>query len=602
LQNSTHQKFAKTSFSMQLLHHWRFFFILAVWIGLFVGLMRNRWIQIKDRELIQTFKSSTAESVKRFESHIEFWREQSKKIEKFSRHGPVDVLNLQQTSWAEIYNSHPEWLATHVINEVSQSEAKVRLMLISKKAIDLSAKDTESPLPWAQEISSNALQLPAFDKAELPFAFQSVRSLNKNANWIQVLFKIKKSIRESTWVVHTFSEEIFPDLLNLSETNEAVILQPQVRKFFASANFSKLRIEHSEIRSLLERKKDQKSGFAEQSFALAKKPIWLSWTFSNSLQFFFVKILPNNKIPSTSRKDSPSILGDWILTTLWLAITSFTLWWTYSKKMWDFKDYRGPTHPTENQLTPANSLYSGDAAKQGQIAFSVMTSFDAEKEFCRQLLNHSGPEGELRFDDSVCAKIEVTPSRFYRGSFWIIERLDEGRIFVAVGDSSGKGLAAGTTAYTVRRLIEDLVRGEGKAIESEPLLGLIYNQCHKTSSGVLLGSAHFSLFACIVELEKHKCCFVNAGYPAPLLRLGEKKTRTLNPYADPIGFGSEGTPLPRWVNLSPYAELIFCNIGSRNTDLNELDDSELIKIFVYPYGRRQETKILDVDEIAANVA
>ena len=54
-------------------------------------------------------------------------------------------------------------------------------------------------------------------------------------------------------------------------------------------------------------------------------------------------------------------------------------------------------------------------------------------------------------------------------------------------------------------------------------------------------------------------------------------------------------PLPRWVNLTPQASLVICNIGAWKTDLVELDDSELIKIHVHPFGDVRHTDVEDAD-------
>ncbi|NBW83192.1 hypothetical protein EBR21_15695, partial [bacterium] len=196
------------------------------------------------------------------------------------------------------------------------------------------------------------------------------------------------------------------------------------------------------------------------------------------------------------------------------------------------------------------------------------------------------------------ATVEVSPSSHYKGSWWIIQNIDENRILVAIGDASGEGFAAGTAAYSVRHFIEMIIKRDRTLRDTESFLTLVYDLCAEATEGVLLGSAHVSLFAGIIEIQEQKLCFLNAGYPSPVLKLGGKKSISLFSFFDPIGLGTESHPLPHWVNLTPQSHLVLCNIGARNTDLDELDDSELVKIHVYPFDSNAEKKDGSSDRIA----
>lgn len=221
-----------------------------------------------------------------------------------------------------------------------------------------------------------------------------------------------------------------------------------------------------------------------------------------------------------------------------------------------------------------------------------------EREFCRHLLSDVGPIGDIQLNADARAVVEVSPAPHYKGTWWIIQNIDEQRVLIAVGDASGEGLAAGTAAYSVRHFIEVIIQRECRSRDTESFLSLVYDLCGKATEGVLLGSAHVSLFAGIFELDKQKLCFINAGFPSPMLKLANNKQLGLASYCDPIGLSIDGPPLPRWVNVPFESSLVLCNIGARNVDLDELEESELIKIYLYPYGTTTSGELLDSSESA----
>ncbi len=581
-----------------LIREGRFALIVVLWVAFYVGIMRHRWTQIEEREIVRNFNQSTTDSFAQFEARHQFWELQAKKIVAFTTDQPPSTVRIQQDSWAAIYDSHPEWLATHLISRRDNFEPTVTVTLTSKQVRRWFPRDKDSPVKWSDEVQSSALQMTSAKAPNSGLFIQSMRSLDKENQWIQILYRVKSPKPDwSHWVVHTFSEKMLPELLTTTENHSAILFFNQLGKSIPSGNFTKLKIERSEIIELLKNNKSKYDGFSAQEFAISKKTSWLSWSYSKNLDASFIKILPNDKIPSTGRRETPSLFADWLLSLLWMIISAMALWWSYTNKHW-WLSLKDP--PKSSDSDPQNVLA---ALLNSKFRHRAPPSerhplIDAEWEFCRQMLGATGTIGEIKLTADAKAIVEVSPSTHYKGSWWLIEQLDENRIIVVVGDATGEGLAAATAAYSLRHFVSTLIKSGGGSRDTEAFVGELYERCNDFAEGLLLGTTHTSLFSAIIEVNQQKLCFLNAGYPAPILKLSSRKKLSLISYCDPIGLGYAGRPLPRWLNLSHRAQIILCNIGVRNTDLDEIDESELVKIQIHPFGVNDQAESLPVADAA----
>ncbi|MFZ9519252.1 MAG: SpoIIE family protein phosphatase [Silvanigrellaceae bacterium] len=571
-----------------LIREIKFVLVICLWVGFYVAIMRHRWTEIEERDLVRNFVESNSKSVVNFEERFKFWDFQAKRLSVFVADLTPSSLKLQNESWSSIYDAHPEWLATYVITKRQGFEPGIALTLTSKKLRAWLPQDKDTPISWSDEAQSAATQLVAGKTANQPLVMQLIRSIDKENFWVQVVFKSQKANPGwSSWVVHTFSEKILPELLEYTPEHDSIIFFPNTKKMISSREFSRHKIEASELIGLLEKNSTNDKGFSEQSFAIAKKNVWVGWKYSKNLDASLIKILANEKIPTTGNRETPSLLADWLLSLIWMTLTAIGLWISYSKNLWRLNLQELPAaQDLENQKALLSDPYSKD--KHKTLTSTLLSDLDSEREFCRHLLTDVGPIGDVALSGNGRATVEVSASSRYKGSWWIIQSIDENRILVAIGDASGEGIAAGTAAYSVRHFIEVIIQRECTSRDTESFLTLVYDLCAQATEGVLLGSAHVALFAGIIEIDKQKLCFLNAGFPSPVLKLGGKKKISLFSFVDPIGLGSESHPLPHWVNLTPQSHLLLCNIGARNMDLDELDDSELIKIHVYPFESQQE--------------
>lgn len=581
-----------------LIREVRFLAVVFIWVAVFVGLIRSRWTRIEENELRSQFVEATRTASEKLEKRLDYWETQSRKIAAFVADQPPSTIRLQQDSWTAIYDAHPEWLATHVVQRRQGFDSITSVSLMSRQVRDLLPQENDTPVRWPEEAQTSAMQLTSSREQSQRFIMQFVRSIDKQHLWVQVLFKIKQSKPGwSTWVVQTFNEKVLPEVLETAEDRDGLIHFHTAKKTLISKNFANHKIERSEILSLIEKNNGNASGFSEQRFAIAKKDFWLGWHFSKGLDATVVKILPNEHIPTTGSRETPSWFADFLLTLLWMSISAMTLWWSHSKGLWRLSISEPPAeiHPDIEKLMDSDPYHKN---KHKTLESMLSSPTATEREFCRHLLSDVGPIGDIPLAGDARAVVEASPAPHYKGTWWIIQNIDDQRVLVAVGDASGEGLAAGTAAYSVRHFIEVIIQRECRSRDTESFLSLVYDLCDKATEGVLLGSAHVSLFAGILDLEKQKLCFINAGFPSPLLKLGNKKQLALASYADPIGLGVDGPPLPRWLNVPFESNLVLCNIGARNVDLDELEESELIKIYVFPYGAKENSDVIGDNEAA----
>ncbi|NBW82228.1 hypothetical protein EBR21_10795, partial [bacterium] len=304
----------------------KFILVICLWVGFYVFIMRNRWTQMEQRDLIRNFMDTNSKAFADFESRIKFWDFQAKRLSSFVADLSPSALKGQNESWSSIYDAHPEWLGTHVITKRQGFEPTVALTLTSKKLREWLPQDKDTPISWSDEAQSAATQLVAGKTANQPLAMQIIRSIDKDNVWIQVVFKAQKTNPGwSAWVVHTFSEKMLPDLQEYTPEFDSLIYFPQTKKILTSREFSRHKIEASELIGLLEKNKTNDKGFSEQSFAIAKKTVWVGWKFSKEMDASLIRILPTDKIPSTGQLESPSLLADWLLSLIWMTISAMGL-------------------------------------------------------------------------------------------------------------------------------------------------------------------------------------------------------------------------------------------------------------------------------------
>lgn len=568
----------------------RFVLILSLWVGFFVAVNRGNWKSATEVNQLKEFSSGNQQTAEAFEKRLSYWERQAQKISQLSLQVSPSIFKQQLSIWKASLEGQPDWLATHVVTQRKGFEPSVVGSVYSASVDALLAADVDSPVPWQKEIQSNSLQIVASLKNKKSRNLSMVRSLKANAHWIQTVFKSSSTKKDwSIWIVHTLSEQLVPTLLDKTNGSEAALYDKENDRFLFSDAFKTLKIDAGELRSFI-RARNQNSGSTLYQFATDRKSSWVAWSSVQKRNSVLISVLPNKKIPTPLLPESPAATHDFLVTLTWLLISYTMLSWTHKKGFWQLRIKKLEGAVKEQAVTTEEP--------QSQLG-SRLSNRAREHEFCSHLLSDFGPSGDIKLSGPGSARVQVIAAERYKGSWWTLKAIDNQRAFIAVGDTTGEGIAAGAASYAMKYILEKALTDAQNHEDSEELLKQLFNLCALSAESALLSSSHVALFMAIISVDSHNMTFINAGYPAPMLTQNAKKKVLLNSDSDPLGLGGQTTPLPRWVNLTQGCRLSICNVGVRNNDLPELDDSELIKISVSPFGEVAASEFLIDEENAA---
>jgi hypothetical protein len=553
----------------------RFVLILCLWVGLFVAINRDGWKSATELSQRNDFSSENQTLASNLENRVAYWEFQAQKIGDIANR--LSPLNFKQqlSIWKSSLEGQADWLATHVVAQRKGFEPSVTGGVFSSRIQPLLSNDTDSPVPWQKEINSNAMQIAASLKANQSRNISRVRSLKGSADWIQIVFKNDAANKDwRIWVIHTLSEQFIPTLLEKPKNTETALFNKSTKRFIFSDAFISSKINEGELKNFIN-SRSQSNGSEIHQFVGHRKPSWVAWTHMRATNLVLVSVLPNKKIPTPMLPSSPAAWREFFTAFVWLVNSYALLRWTFKKGFWrmSLKKHES-TEPAQTELKKTAA----------SINTTQLSGSARELEFCSHLLSDFGPAGELRLSGLGTAKIEAIAAESYKGSWWTLKSIDKQRSFIAIGDTSGQGIAAGAASYTMKFILEKALSGAQKNQDNEELLKQLFNLCTLSAEGALLNTSHVAIFMAIISLDSKTMTFINAGYPAPMLVQNAKKKVLLIPDSDPLGLGTHTEPMPRWVNLTQGCRLSICNVGVRNSDLPQLDDSELIKITVSPFG------------------
>jgi serine phosphatase RsbU (regulator of sigma subunit) len=139
------------------------------------------------------------------------------------------------------------------------------------------------------------------------------------------------------------------------------------------------------------------------------------------------------------------------------------------------------------------------------------------------------------------------------GDWYDAIAIDEGRLFIAVGDVSGRGLHAATTMAYLRHAIRAyVIQGDGPdgvLGKLDELLDVERDECFAT---VLCG---------IIDVPAHRVTLASAGHPPPML-IDAAATRVVDLHVGPpVGAGDGTSPTPTTLVVSAQSLLVAYTDG-----------------------------------------
>ena len=105
------------------------------------------------------------------------------------------------------------------------------------------------------------------------------------------------------------------------------------------------------------------------------------------------------------------------------------------------------------------------------------------------------------------------PARQFSGAWWCARELPDGRLFAAIGEVTGRGVAAALLSATAMGVCESATRSLGGGLELHGVLELLHGSVREAGGGAFGMSAVIAL----VDTEARIVTFAGAGHPFPFL-------------------------------------------------------------------------------------
>ena len=160
------------------------------------------------------------------------------------------------------------------------------------------------------------------------------------------------------------------------------------------------------------------------------------------------------------------------------------------------------------------------------------------------------------------------------GDYYDFIPLDEYRLAIALGDVSGKGLAAALVMSNLQATIRSLTTSKVTARE-----------CLERANKLLFRSidskTFVSLFYGILDTKKNTICYANAGQNLPLIFSAEKKPTPLKNHGIVLGTKEDVSYEEEETSINPGDRLLIYSDGipeAMNEKMEEFGDERLLKI------------------------
>lgn len=174
---------------------------------------------------------------------------------------------------------------------------------------------------------------------------------------------------------------------------------------------------------------------------------------------------------------------------------------------WRTLDEREQTFMREAATVSARSLTyirlyreakeRADVAREVEVAAAV------------QEARAAGTEIKVYAGCSVTGHYE--PAAQFSGDWWVADELPDGRVFVAVGDVTGRGVSAALVSATMSGACETAHVLLGAGFDAHGLLQILNESVRSVGSG----SYAMTCFVAVFDLANGRVTYANAGYPFP---------------------------------------------------------------------------------------
>jgi len=172
------------------------------------------------------------------------------------------------------------------------------------------------------------------------------------------------------------------------------------------------------------------------------------------------------------------------------------------------------------------------------------------------------------------------PAMEVAGDFYDFIEIEKGKIAIAIGDISGKGVGAAIFMSTVRTLLRSAV--ERSAAEDRDEMEAVsqvndYIATHHRAGGHMFAS----LFFCVINKETGGGLYINAGHCPPIVQRKDGAIDRLNPTGPAVGLMKGCSFKVEAIRLEPGDQLIGFTDGldeCRNDSDEMFGDDKVVEI------------------------
>lgn len=177
---------------------------------------------------------------------------------------------------------------------------------------------------------------------------------------------------------------------------------------------------------------------------------------------------------------------------------------------------------------------------RNEVAVETTTEWTAACEVQRRFMQHSGPTLDTLEYSAECRQVEELG-----GDFYDFVPLPDNRLALAVGDASGKGLAAALMVSNVQSSVRTAALFTGN--NGPAALRAVNRQVYESS----LPDRYATLFYAIFDKARYTLRYVNAGHNPPMVIRRDGSILWLETGGAPVGMFSDWTYEEGVVHLVP---------------------------------------------------
>jgi phosphoserine phosphatase RsbU/P len=200
-------------------------------------------------------------------------------------------------------------------------------------------------------------------------------------------------------------------------------------------------------------------------------------------------------------------------------------------------------------------LYRGAKMLSDAVVVDVSSDWMAACQVQQRFMTCLGPRSIDSMTDVFDVSAQCRQVRELGGDFYDFVPFPDRRLTLAVGDASGKGVAAALMISNVQSSLRTaaLFTGDNTGIAIEAVNRQVY--------GSSLAERYATLFYGVFDGETRILRYVNAGHPPPMVVRRDGSVTWLENGGVPVGMFSEWTYEEGTVQLNPGEMVLVCTDG-----------------------------------------